>query len=312
MSWQDHPRLQLALKDVVSFATRHPSMSRYAVPTIFLCGAADSDNRMGLREYLESRQERCRVVYAETVWDALYDISGLNALELEETLAAIADSVTIIVESFGSVAELGAFAANPSLRSKLQLVMWNKYEFDQSFLKTGPVRWVDADSVYAPTLWLNFPLAKPEFERIGNALFTGLQRSGRPRKNGVETEHAQNLRRALWITADLAYLIGPCTETQLASAVSSVMGETSETAEGSRVRFKAIVAIAIALNLITRVSRSGRANLIYRPLTDGKAETLYFKDSRALHDTRARWLNALSLLKEGRYAISAMQRDRNT
>jgi hypothetical protein len=72
---------------------------------------------------------------------------------MEKRLAELADLVILIAESPGTFAELGAFSIHPSLRKKLLPILDVKFKDDPSFINSGPVRWIDADSRYAPTIW---------------------------------------------------------------------------------------------------------------------------------------------------------------
>lgn len=80
----------------------------------------------------------------------------INALQLEEWLADLSDAVIIIVESFGTVAELGAFSISEPLRTKLLPILDKRFKNDESFINTGPVSWVNQDSIYKPSIYADF------------------------------------------------------------------------------------------------------------------------------------------------------------
>jgi hypothetical protein len=60
-------------------------------------------------------------------------------LELEEYLADLSDVIILFVESPGSIAELGAFAASDTVRPKILTVI-NSFHAGKSFIADGPIR----------------------------------------------------------------------------------------------------------------------------------------------------------------------------
>jgi len=73
---------------------------------------------------------------------------------MESDLAALADLVIIVVESPGTFAELGAFSLADPLRKKLLPIVDLQYKDQQSFISTGPLRWIDQESEYRPTIYV--------------------------------------------------------------------------------------------------------------------------------------------------------------
>src|SRR5207253_2868759 len=109
--------------------------------------------RERLAEYVRKRREDTRVFYAEEVWAAISTIETMSALEMEAKLATLSDIVIIIVESIGTAAELGAFSLSPELRKKLLPILDVAFRKSESFIETGPIRWVDKDSDFRPAIW---------------------------------------------------------------------------------------------------------------------------------------------------------------
>jgi len=116
----------------------------------------DSVRRKKLKTYIARRVPRTLQFYAEEVWYQISKTTRLNALQLESKLAELTDAVLIVVESPGTFAELGAFSLNDDLRWKLLPILNQRHRGNQSFLETGPIKWVDADSMFAPSIWCNF------------------------------------------------------------------------------------------------------------------------------------------------------------
>ena len=124
-------------------------------PVVFLCGANKSQPRDDLREFLARKsRHKMLVFYADTVWEGMAELEDRTALELEAELAAMADVVVIVVESPGTFAELGAFSLSDELRKKLLPIVDAKHRTANSFLASGPLRWIDRDSRFRPTVYV--------------------------------------------------------------------------------------------------------------------------------------------------------------
>jgi len=114
--------------------------------TIFLCGA-DVSKKEKLRyqiaqllgNYWYSLQYD--IIYPEDIFEELlFSSHRSNLLSLENLLAESVDAVVLIPESPGSFAELGAFANNEKLRSKLVCIIDKQYKKDKSFINQGPLK----------------------------------------------------------------------------------------------------------------------------------------------------------------------------
>lgn len=115
--------------------------------TVFLCGADLSDNSTGRHKMAQLFGEypRYELLYPEDLFDDLLAGQGQHSLlVLENILADSVDSIVLFPESPGSFAELGAFANNQRLASKLIYVGEKKYEKKKSFINYGPVRLIKA------------------------------------------------------------------------------------------------------------------------------------------------------------------------
>lgn len=115
---------------------------------IFLCGGkiADEGRPHGsVRSFFHSELKdkhaavAQRVRLAEDVGSWLKQTPFADLLELEEYLAHLATVTVLFVESAGSIAELGTFAASNSLRPKTIAVINSHYELKDTFIADGPV-----------------------------------------------------------------------------------------------------------------------------------------------------------------------------
>jgi len=114
--------------------------------SIFLCGA-DINNQASVRyrlaKYFSDFKNSLyfELVYPEDIFEELlYSRAGQDLLSLENLLADSVDIVIIVVESSGSIAELGAFANNEKLRKKLICLIDEQYKTDKSFINQGPAK----------------------------------------------------------------------------------------------------------------------------------------------------------------------------
>ncbi|MEO6390669.1 MAG: retron St85 family effector protein [Pyrinomonadaceae bacterium] len=144
MSWLKHPRYEPAVQRLVTYLKADKYRFKSLKPLVFLCGGRGPGPRDQIYAYLRKYWPDLHVFYAEKVWDVIASQGHLNALQMEETLAEMADMLVIIVESPGTFAELGAFSLSEPLRTKLLPILDIQFEGDDSFINTGPVKWIQA------------------------------------------------------------------------------------------------------------------------------------------------------------------------
>ena len=177
--WYRNPKYLSAKEEFISnFSSWKLTLLHIYLPKIvFICGGDEKycSNRGKLENYIEYHLPSYLTFRAENAWEIISEhfrldrsFKNTNALSLEEWLAGFSDVVIILVESFGTVAELGAFSISPVLRKKLLPILDENFKYDESFINTGPVRWVDADSRYRPSIYTDFSTiltCMPEIEK---------------------------------------------------------------------------------------------------------------------------------------------------
>jgi hypothetical protein len=152
--WYDHPRYVKTRDRLVASLTSRKFRFRRSEPIVFLCGGRDSLPRTRLRAYLR-KYLGVKVFFAEPVWELIARDRSLGALQMEAELAELANVVIIIAESPGTFAELGAFSLSSALRPKLLPIIDAKYRtHTDSFIATGPLRWIDAESIFQPSVFV--------------------------------------------------------------------------------------------------------------------------------------------------------------
>ncbi len=155
MPWLNHPKFLRPRDETLEQFKAKEFNFRKVKPVVFLCGGFESARRDRLAQFLKKNHPEILAFYADNVWPFIAKQSELNALEMEAQLANLADMVLIVVESPGTFAELGAFSLGDPLRKKLLPIIDIQYRESNSFINTGPVRWIDKDSDFKPTLWID-------------------------------------------------------------------------------------------------------------------------------------------------------------
>ena len=197
---------------------------------IFLCGGKTAEKGKYYRSardyfyrHLKSKAAKIaqNVKLAETVnaWfrrDVFPDL-----LELENYLADLADITILFVESAGSIAELGAFAALEAVRSKALAVLNSHYDRERTFISDGPVQKLKDENKELVHYYrwnpakLNSPATIREFKDMSEHLTDFLVR----RQKSHTKEQTFNKRKhghVLLMAADLIRIAGVATKTDIA------------------------------------------------------------------------------------------------
>ena len=152
------------------------------VRKIFLCGGpipGPGEHSTSLRGFLIARLERDNspllpdILLAEEAAEWYHNpiSEGFsNLVDLEVRIAALSKLILLIVESPGSMAELGAFSFVDSLRMKLHAVLEGTYQDHRSFIMDGPIARIKVESE-----------SESDSESGGFYTFEWLSRSKRPR-----------------------------------------------------------------------------------------------------------------------------------
>jgi hypothetical protein len=234
--------------------------------------------------------------YAESVWtfvSARY--SGRNALEVEALLAALADIVVIVVESPGTFAELGAFANSDPLRRKLLPLLDRAHRHAESFVTTGPVRWIDAESVFRPSLWLDLDRLLASVDEIEHRLDTIADT-----RVLLAGDLGSNPKHLTFLVCDLIAVFGPCPAHHLTAAIEGITGKNA-----SSLDLSLCLGLALALGLIRSFHHDGM-EMFYRPLDDGRLRA-FQRRHRGLDipTLRAEVLSAMLACPPSRAALDA-------
>jgi len=285
-SWLNHPRFKPVRDYVLGAFVRKEYHFRNAKAVIFLCGAKNSIPRQNLADYLSTHSVGSMVFFADKVWDYLASQEDQNALEMETQLARLADIVCVIVESPGTMAELGAFANNDALRRKLLPILDEKFRADKSFINSGPVSWIDKDSKFSPSIWTTPTIildCLPEIEdRLGR-----IDTSKPPKVGNLQHEE----KYLLFLLCDLITVMGPSSLEDLSYFVSRISSGTDSSTVDR------LVSLGLALKLLESISVKEETR-ISRQMRAGHYPSMQVTNYYQLPMLRAKVLDALQGIPE--------------
>src|ERR1035438_6457225 len=243
-SWLKHPRYVRLREGLVQHLRPPKYRFRRLNPIVFLCGADGSKGRDALRDYLHKYTPNLNIFYAERVWKIISDLGERDALQMEEDLAKLADLVIVIVESPGTFTELGAFSLSPSLRRKMLAIVDEKYKGDSSFIYNGPIKWIDSESIFKPTIYTNLDkilLAADEVQKRIKCI-------EKPRSTKLE-DLATSPKHLLFFICDLVSVIYPAT----IPMISDYLAEISPSVVTNGINVPTLVGLATAMDLLRPV-----------------------------------------------------------
>lgn len=106
---------------------------------IFLCGKKINDDKPDNRRIIQNKIITDKFsLFAEDLYK-VFDSLQTDMLTVEEFLLSISTATVLIVESYGSACELGAFSFVDSNIEKLWVINDIKYIKDESFINNGPL-----------------------------------------------------------------------------------------------------------------------------------------------------------------------------
>jgi hypothetical protein len=292
--WFDHPAYRPLRDELIAvFKSRSVAFGRLK-NVIFLCGGFQSPRRDFLFQYLKKWATDALVFQADDVWARIASSTSLNALAMEAQLADLADAVIIIVESPGTFAELGAFSNSGPLRRKLLPILDKRYEQSQSFINTGPVSWVNADSVFKPALFVD----------LDSILLAADEITGRlARLNPMSRERVKNLaehpKHLLLMLRDIVGMIGPVSAHHVEQYVKAIL-------DADPPHVLSLLGLAESLQLLES-GRVGNETYYFVRITDDYHPVVR-KQFFDLPTERAKVLEVLQRIDSARAALSLLSR----
>ena len=278
---------------------------------IFLCGGAtdtDPAPHLSARDYFWRHLQRDhpkiskRVKLAETINNWLVEDVFSDLLELEEHLADISDLIILFVESPGSIAELGVFAASSVLEPKTLAIVNNSHPTDGSFIADGPLKRL---FVKDNSRVLYYPWNPDEFKECSSYLSNHL--ICREREAAKESIITKTHGHRMLLAADLVNIMGIVTRED----ISACLAQWNYTCDPKQL--KKYLSLLQHLNIINEarysnqqyfVSRSSLPFILYDfvPGTAVRDRTRIMMDARNLirhrNDIRAKAIKSY-LRKQG-------------
>ena len=281
-SWVEQAKLRSARDRIISSLSPEHYRFRQISPVVFVCGGQNSAPRDTLRDYLKKRKPDLQIFYAERVWELISANPGVGALKMESDLAALSDLIVIIVESPGTFAELGAFSHVETLRRKLLAIVDRQYRGAHSFINTGPLQWIDAESDFRPTIWTRLN----RILECADELELRIASIPKPKSEKI-SDLARSRKHLLFFVCDLVGVLAPTTIDALQFFMSKIAPSVTTTES----EMTLLVGLAEAMGLIRKDGI----------IVDGKVVTFFSPaNSEALQHPyhRIRWVSLAELRTE--------------
>lgn len=300
--WLEHPSYTPARDRVIEYLRSDSYRFRRLKPVLFLCGAFESKPRDTLRDYLRKHVPGVSIFYAEAVWEHIAATTLRSALEMESDLAALADLVLIIVESPGTFAELGAFSLSDPLRKKILPIVDEDYKGHASFISTGPLRWIDRDSTFAPTVYVPLKRILEAVDEVEARIKTI------PRKRTVKvTDLAASPKHLLFFLCDLISVIHPAT----AEMVDYYLRAIAPSILMSKISVPTLIGLGIAMGLLRTddVTVGSRTLRLLSPFESNAVEhPFHHTRMQDLESLRAMQVSVLLKVPDARMAMEGLNR----
>ncbi len=254
--WFKHPKYNRAKENFINgFTPTNLNSLNYRLPKVlFICGGEEATckNRGLLESYIAKHHKEFVTFRAELAWEVISNLgshSKVNALSLEEWLADFSDIVIILVESYGTVAELGAFSLSPVLRQKLLPILDKKFETHRSFINTGPVMWVNSESKFGPSIYTEFDTILTCVPQINDRLGRKIQST--TSEENLIGRYKYTPKIFLFFILIIISSLGPITIPEIISITSKVIGYKNN----KNISF--VVSIGVALGIFKESRFSG-------------------------------------------------------
>ena len=289
MPWLHHPSYVRVRDRLVERFKDKAFVFRKLRHVVFICGGFQSTRRLEMIAYMRRWCTDAIVFQADDVWAEIATKNPtLNALALEEQLARLADMLLIVVESPGTYAELGAFSISSHLRRKLLPIVDATYEGRESFINTGPVNWVNDDSMFRPAVYV--PL--DSILEAGSEVTNRLGRLPTPKESRID-DLAAHPKHLMFLIHDLVAIIGPSSSEHVAFILSAILGKEPVQSVAS------LLGMAKALGLLRSFPSGGQ--LFYLANADSYfAKPFVTKKYFDLNTERAKVLSVLQTISGAR------------
>lgn len=256
-----------------------------------------------------------RVILAEAAVDYLAESSFSNLLDLERYIAAVVHAVVLIVESPGSMCELGAFVMTPEICNKLIVVLQSEHIPRSSFITSGALKYLKEQHADAQVLGYDWTIA-PETRAITvqdfvvNEMLASLPAA----MDAVHTMHAKEIFKAqlvghqIFLTLAFCHLLRAAKQIDIKKCFEIADIKTTEK------ELRHFIDILIICGLLKPI-RHGKLDYYVASVEQMPLE-IAFKDGISAGDRNtARWISrivrAISSDKDEKFRIEMFQGARN-
>jgi hypothetical protein len=214
-------------------------------------------------------------------------------LDLEEYLAALVDGVVRIVDSAGSICELGAFVKTPEISKKLVIVISNFHYNEISFIKMGPLKYFEEmnenDAEIDPFHWNEIDGGVQVDDYVLEGIITDLRDSiEKVRPKGRISK--KNLGDRIFFTLSICHL---CRGAKLSELKECYQAVDMQEYEKELVKHLSVLEIC---KLIKPISH-GKKNKYFVPLIESLPIKVSFKPEANDRDRDTlRWIGEISAL----------------
>jgi hypothetical protein len=188
---------------------------------IFVCGSnAKGARRELFLKYANKHLGQYYFFKAENIFKTLEE-NKKDLLSIEKDIASYSDCIVVILESPGSIAELGAFAMYGPLAENILIINENKYNLCNSFINKGPIEKVKKESKYGECIWCDYPAFGTAFSVIKDRINAVLYKKRVSEvvnlkcDSGVFDKLSKTKKPLLCFLADIIKVFGPIKKNEI-------------------------------------------------------------------------------------------------
>jgi len=194
---------------------------------------------------------------------------------MEADLAKLADLIIIIVESAGTFTELGAFSSSPELRQKLLPIVDEHYKSDVSFIKNGPLQWIDKESHFRPTIFASLQSILTAADQIEERV-----KRIPPAHSLKVADLSTSPKHLIFFICDLVSVIYPAT----LETINHYLVAIAPSILSSEINVPTLVGLAVAMDLLRPLQlRESDGTKVYYAPADPMGIRRPFHHSRLLY-----------------------------
>ena len=268
-------------KTLVEIARSHnldKSLVQNRIPKLFLCGGPTSPKgekpgslRGFLIQYLENSYPDLlsSTILAEEAATWYWSTEHFaNLVDFEEQIAALSTLILLIVESPGSMTELGAFSFVEVLRNKLYVVLEESYQDDHSFIVLGPIEKIKREAEsdrgrYYTYEWFTEPkkpaINEDRAKKSSQLIVEEILQPAFTQVSKTEQFDSDNIGHRMLLVADLVSIGGAL----LVSEIKELLGGLSVTVDKRQVSRDEVEQYLFILDNLGLVKRTHAGNCDY-------------------------------------------------